>query len=98
LLGLIALFLWRGMRAAARTAEPFAFLLAAGLTVQIGVYAIVNPAVATGLAPTTGLPLPDVAYGGSGVLTNLAAASCLSRERRKRRARSACSAALGATA
>ncbi len=75
----IGLFLWRGMRAAARSSEPFACLLAGGLTVQIGLYAVANLAVATGLAPTTGLPLPFVSYGGSALLVNLAAAGLLYR-------------------
>jgi cell division protein FtsW len=79
LLGLLALMLWRGMRAAARASDPFAHLLAAGLTLQIGLYAIVNLAVATGLAPTTGLPLPFVSYGGSALLANMAAAGVLYR-------------------
>jgi cell division protein FtsW len=79
LLGLIALLLWRGMRAAARANDPFAHLLAAGLTLQIGLYAVVNLMVATGLAPTTGLPLPFVSYGGSALLANLAAAGVLYR-------------------
>jgi cell division protein FtsW len=74
LLALIALLLWRGMRAAARASDPFTHLLAAGLTLQIGLYAIANLAVATGLAPTTGLPLPFVSYGGSALLANMAAA------------------------
>lgn len=75
----IGLFLWRGMRAAARASEPFASLLAGGLTVQIGFYALANLAVATGLAPTTGLPLPFVSYGGSALMVNLAAAGLLYR-------------------
>jgi cell division protein FtsW len=79
LLGLLAVLLWRGMRAAARAADPFAHLLAAGLTLQIGLYAIANLAVATGLAPTTGLPLPFVSYGGSALLANMAAAGVLYR-------------------
>lgn len=79
LLGLIALLLWRGMRAAARAADPFAHLLAGGLTLQIGLYALANLAVATGLAPTTGLPLPFVSYGGSALLVNMAAAGVLYR-------------------
>jgi cell division protein FtsW len=65
------------MRTAARANDPFAHLLAAGLTLQIGLYAILNFAVATGLAPTTGVPLPFVSYGGSALLANLAAAGLL---------------------
>ena len=79
LLVLLGLFLWRGMRVAARCAEPFAALVAGGLTVQIGLYALANLAVATGLAPTTGLPLPFVSYGGSALLVNLAAVGILYR-------------------
>jgi cell division protein FtsW len=47
--------------------------------VQIGLYALVNLAVATGLAPTTGLPLPYVSYGGSALVANLVAAGLLHR-------------------
>ncbi len=79
LFAVIGLFLWRGLRAAARASEPFASLLAGGLTVQIGLYALANLAVATGLAPTTGLPLPFVSYGGSALMVNLAAAGLLYR-------------------
>jgi cell division protein FtsW len=74
-----ALLLWRGMRTAARASDPFTCLLAGGLTVQIGLYALANLAVATGLAPTTGLPLPYVSYGGSALLANLMAAGLLFR-------------------
>jgi cell division protein FtsW len=79
LLILFALYLWRGMRAAARATDPFAQMLAGGITLQIGLYALINLAVATGLAPTTGLPLPFVSYGGSALLVNLAAAGLLYR-------------------
>lgn len=79
LLGVIALLLWRGMRAAARASDPFAYLLAGGLTLQIGLYALANLCVATGLAPTTGLPLPFVSYGGSALLVNMAAVGLLYR-------------------
>jgi cell division protein FtsW len=79
LLVVLGLFLWRGMRVAARCSEPFTALVAGGLTVQIGLYALANLAVATGLAPTTGLPLPFVSYGGSALLVNLAAVGILYR-------------------
>ncbi len=79
LLALFSLLVWRGLKVTARTADPFHFLLAAGLTLQLGLYAIVNLAVATGLAPTTGLPLPFVSYGGSALLANLVAAGLLYR-------------------
>lgn len=73
------LLVWRGLRTAARARDPFGYLLAGGLTVQLGLYAFVNLAVATGLAPTTGLPLPFVSYGGSALIANLMAAGLLYR-------------------
>jgi cell division protein FtsW len=79
LFAVFALLIWRGMRVAARATDPFQFLVAGGLTLQIGLYALANLAVATGLAPTTGLPLPFVSYGGSALLVNLGAAGLLYR-------------------
>ena len=76
---LLALLLWRCLRVVARAGDRFQFLLAGGLTLQIGLYALANLAVATGLAPTTGLPLPFVSYGGTALLANLAAAGILYR-------------------
>jgi cell division protein FtsW len=79
LIGLLLLLVWRGFRVTARTSDPFRQLLAGGLTIQLGLYALANLAVATGLAPTTGLPLPFVSYGGSALLANMAAAGLLYR-------------------
>ena len=75
----VGLLAAKGSRTASRAREPFTFLLAGGLTLQLGLYAIANLAVAAGLAPTTGLPLPFVSYGGSALLANLAAAGLLYR-------------------
>jgi len=76
---MLAVYVVRGMRAAARSTDSFASLVASGLVIQVGLYALVNLAVATGLAPTTGLPLPFVSYGGSALLANLAAAGIVFR-------------------
>lgn len=79
LIGLLAALAWRGLRTTMRAEDRFAYLLAGGLTVQLALYAIANLSVATGLAPTTGLPLPYVSYGGSALLANMAAAGLLYR-------------------
>jgi cell division protein FtsW len=68
---LFLILLWRAYEAARRAPDRFGYLLAAGIGISIGVYAGINLMVATGLFPTTGLPLPFVSYGGSAILTTL---------------------------
>lgn len=77
LLLLFGIFIWRGLSIAAEADDRFGFMLAAGLTVNFGVYILINLAVTMGLMPTTGLPLPFVSYGGSALLANLAAVGLL---------------------
>ncbi|MFN0063208.1 MAG: putative lipid II flippase FtsW [Myxococcaceae bacterium] len=76
-IALYVVILWRGIRAAARAAEPFGTYLAAGLTSLICFQASVNMAVAMGLLPTKGLTLPFVSYGGSSLMVLLGAAGIL---------------------
>lgn len=70
-------YLARGYRTAFRAGDDRSYLVAAGLTTQFACYAFVNLGVATGLFPTTGLPLPFISYGGSALVMNLAAAGIL---------------------
>jgi cell division protein FtsW len=65
--------LWRGLRAAARAPDRLGALLAAGLTLMLGLGALVNIAVSLALLPTKGLPLPFLSYGGSCLVMSLAA-------------------------
>ncbi|MGH7966775.1 MAG: putative lipid II flippase FtsW [Candidatus Binatia bacterium] len=72
--GLIALFTllgMRGMRVAVRHPQPFGRLLAFGCTFLLVCQAGLNMAVALGLLPTKGLPLPFVSYGGSSLVMAL---------------------------
>ena len=71
LIGLIVILLWRAYEAARRAPDRFGYLLATGIGVSIAVYAATNLLVATGMIPTTGLPLPLVSYGGSAVVATL---------------------------
>ncbi|GJM44754.1 MAG: cell division protein FtsW [Gemmatimonadota bacterium] len=73
-LGVMVLFgvvLWRGIVISRRAKDLFGRYLAIGITAMIGVVAFLNMAVVLGLAPTTGLPLPFLSYGGSAMLVNL---------------------------
>jgi cell division protein FtsW len=77
LLGLFALVVWRGLRAALSATEPFGCYAALGVTTLVGAQALVNLAVVFGLLPTKGLTLPFVSYGGSSLMTLLAASGIL---------------------
>jgi len=76
----IGVFLWlfmKGMKVASRTGDPFGNFLALGLSLMIGIQALINFSVSTGLLPTKGLPLPFISYGGSALVINMAAAGIL---------------------
>ncbi len=76
----LCIFVWlfvKGYQVSARTSDPFSYFLTLGLTMLIGVQAIINIAVSTGLMPTKGLPLPFISYGGSALLVNMAAVGIL---------------------
>jgi len=62
---LFAAFVWYGMRVAMRSRDRLGFLLAGGVTATIGLQALINIAVVTGAAPTKGISLPFVSFGGS---------------------------------
>jgi cell division protein FtsW len=66
---LFALFVVRGFQVAARARMPFGRYLGMGITLLIGVQALINASVVTGLVPTKGLTLPFVSYGGSSLVT-----------------------------
>lgn len=68
---LFALFVIRGFQIAARARIPFGRYLGMGITLLIGVQALVNAGVVTGLLPTKGLTLPFVSYGGSSLVVSL---------------------------
>lgn len=70
-LTLFAIVAVRGFRIAARHPDPFASLLAFGVTAVLVLSAVVNIAVVLGLLPTKGLPLPFLSYGGSALLVTM---------------------------
>ena len=82
----LILFLY-GMKISTEARTPFGQYLAAGITFVIFLYAIVHIAVALGLIPTTGQPLPFISSGGSALLSNLFAIGVLLNVSRYRRNR-----------
>lgn len=70
-LGLFALFVYTGLRIAARSVDPFLRLLTATATTWIAGQALINIGYVVGLLPVTGLQLPLVSAGGSSLAITL---------------------------
>jgi cell division protein FtsW len=76
-IALFFVFAWRGYRIALAAADPFAALLAVGLTTMVLLQAVLNIGVVTDSLPVTGVPLPFISYGGSSLVFTLAAVGIL---------------------
>ncbi|MDP2361424.1 MAG: putative peptidoglycan glycosyltransferase FtsW [bacterium] len=74
---LYAIVFSRGLHIVRRSQDDFARMLAAGITGIFFVHSIINLFVATGLFPVTGQPLPLFSYGGTSMITMLAALGVL---------------------
>jgi cell division protein FtsW (lipid II flippase) len=70
ILGLYLVVIERGLRIAVAAADDFRGLLAAGLSLIVGVQAFIIAAGNLKLIPLTGITLPFVSYGGSSLLAN----------------------------
>ena len=76
-IGVFAVYGWRGMRAAFGAPDGFGRLLALGITTMVLSQALINFAVVLGMVPTKGIPLPFISYGGSSLLVMLLATGVL---------------------
>ncbi len=78
-LGLFVGFAVIGYRVAVRAGERdrFAMLLAAGATSWVCFQALINTAMATGMLPVTGTPLPFISVGGTSLVSFMVAAGIL---------------------
>ena len=74
---MFAIILIRGYKVVKNVDDPFGKYLAFGITTIIVSYAIVNMSVASGIFPTTGVPIPFISFGGTAMLFNSAAAGIL---------------------
>ncbi len=77
ILGLFVAFGYRGMRAAILSRDPFARLLAFGVTATVLIQAFFNISVVVALVPTKGITLPFVSYGGTSLFITLASVGVL---------------------
>jgi len=72
-----AVIAYRGYRIAGRAPNPFAALVAVGVTSWITFQAMLNIAVTTSLVPFTGITLPFLSYGSTSLITCLLGAGIL---------------------
>jgi len=68
LAGIYLFLLYRCIKIVTRAPKAFGALLAAGLSFSLTIQAFANMAVAVGLGPVTGVPLPFVSMGGTSML------------------------------
>lgn len=76
---LFGLLVARGFHVALRSRDQFGTLLATGLTVIIGLQALLIMGGVSRLVPLTGITLPFVSYGGSSLVANFVLVAILMR-------------------
>jgi rod shape determining protein RodA len=72
LMGLLVFIIIRILRGARIARDPFGAMLCYGVAILMSFQSIVNIAVNLNLIPVTGLPLPFISYGGSGLVMLMA--------------------------
>jgi cell division protein FtsW len=65
---LFMLFIWRGFKITLMQKERFNMLLGLGITLLVGIQALINISVTVGILPNTGIPLPFISYGGTSIM------------------------------
>jgi rod shape determining protein RodA len=70
-LAVFAIVLHWGMTVARESDDRFSRLLAAGMTMTVFFYVMINLMMVMGLAPVVGIPLPFMSHGGSTMMTNM---------------------------
>lgn len=73
LLGIYVFIIWRGLYLATCGVDTFSRLLGGSLSLTFFVYLLVNTGMVSGLLPVVGVPLPLVSYGGTSMVTLMAA-------------------------
>ena len=73
----LAVFFFRGVRIAARAPDIFGRLLATGIISWLAFQTLLNIGAMIGILPLTGVPLPFISYGGTALMTTLAAVGIL---------------------
>lgn len=77
IIGMYGIFIWRGYKIAREAPDRFGFLVATGITTWVAFQTVLNISVNLALFPLTGITLPFISYGGSSLISFLAAAGIL---------------------
>ena len=77
LLSLFCILAWRGLRAGAHAPDALGRYLAWGFTGVLVLQALLHCSVALAVLPSTGIPMPFMTYGGSALVTALAASGVI---------------------
>lgn len=72
-IGLFGLLIWRIFKIALECPDFFGSMVASGIGAWIAYEALLNISVMTGIVPFTGVSLPFISYGGSSLVTMMAA-------------------------
>ncbi len=76
-LAILALIVWRALRCMGTAGDALGGIIAGGIAAVLGFQTVLNAAVAVGVVPVTGVPLPFFSAGGSAVLANFMAVGVL---------------------
>ena len=71
LFALFWFFFTRGLVVVHEAPDLFSMFLSFGIIISVMIYFLINAAYVIGLAPTTGLPMPFISYGGSHTIFTL---------------------------
>ena len=67
---LFGVVLWRCLRTAMLSKDPFGTFLCVGVATMIAIQVFVNVGMNIGIMPITGIPLPFLSYGGSALIAD----------------------------
>ncbi len=67
-----AFIVYRGFRIAVHAPDKTGQIMAFGVSLVLALYVLIHAAVNVGLAPTTGVPLPLLSYGGVSIVLTMA--------------------------
>ena len=82
IVALLAVIIFRAIRAAQIADDMFGMLIASGVAIWFLFQSFVNIGMTIGIMPITGLPLPFISYGGSAIFADMIAIGLVQSVRR----------------